>query len=92
MAYFQKIFRLFCLSWVTVAMLLAGSASLQAGKTADTDQTPVQQTAEKDQPEVFFPKTQYEFDPVMEGTEIKHDFIIENHGRAPLIIKNVRPD
>ncbi len=28
----------------------------------------------------------------MEGTEIKHDFIIENHGRVPLIIKNLRPD
>jgi hypothetical protein len=92
MGYFIKIFRLFCLSWVAVAMILAGSAALQAGKTADTDQTPIQKTAAKDQPEVFYPETQYEFEPVMEGGEIKHDFIIENHGRVPLIIKNVRPD
>jgi hypothetical protein len=74
-------------------ILFAGSAGLQADSPADTDQGKSQQKLKaEDQPEVFFPQPQYEFDAVMEGVEIKHDFIIENHGRAPLIIKNVRPD
>jgi hypothetical protein len=43
-------------------------------------------------PQAVFPDTRYDFEPVMEGTRITHDFIIENHGDAPLIIKSVRPD
>ncbi len=43
-------------------------------------------------PEAVFPQTQYEFAPVMEGVDITHDFVIENHGNAPLVIQNVRPD
>ena len=42
-------------------------------------------------PEAVFPQKQYEFAPVMDGVEVKHDFIVENHGKAPLIIQNVRP-
>jgi hypothetical protein len=29
---------------------------------------------------------------VMEGETIRHDFIVENTGSAPLVIKNIRPD
>lgn len=43
-------------------------------------------------PKAVFPKLKYEFEPVLEGVEITHDFIIENHGDAPLVIKNIRPD
>ncbi len=31
----------------------------------------------------------YEFDPVPEGTVIRHNFIIKNNGEDPLLIKNV---
>ncbi len=41
-------------------------------------------------PSAFFPETQYAFAPVLEGTEIMHDFILQNKGTAPLEIKKVR--
>ena len=58
----------------------------------------VQMTGPKDapktnseQPQTVIPQMEYEFTPVFEGVQVKHDFIIENHGKAPLVIKNVRP-
>jgi hypothetical protein len=93
MVYFLKMFRCLCLSWITGVLLLAGSIVLQADTTAGTDKANATRSiASQDQPAVFFPETRHEFDPVMEGVEIKHDFVIENRGRAPLIINNVRPD
>ena len=41
---------------------------------------------------IFFPQRNYSFEPVMEGTKIKHDFIVENHGEGVLEIKGIRPD
>ena len=43
-------------------------------------------------PRAVFPQLKYEFEPILEGDKITHDFIIENHGNAPLVIKNIRPD
>jgi hypothetical protein len=34
----------------------------------------------------------FEFNPVLEGTEVISDFIIQNKGTAPLKILNVEPD
>jgi hypothetical protein len=34
----------------------------------------------------------FEFNPVLEGTEVINDFIIQNKGTAPLKILNVEPD
>jgi hypothetical protein len=39
---------------------------------------------------VFVPESRFQFAPVLDGTEIKHDFIVQNHGTAPLMIKKVR--
>lgn len=33
----------------------------------------------------------FEFEPVLEGTLLTHDFIIKNQGDAPLNITDVRP-
>ena len=43
-------------------------------------------------PKAVFPQLKFESGPVFEGTEIKHDFVVENKGEAPLVIKNIRPD
>jgi hypothetical protein len=32
----------------------------------------------------------YSFSPVLDGTEITHDFVIQNKGDAPLAIEKVR--
>jgi hypothetical protein len=44
----------------------------------------------KDVPIAFFPERSYEFQPVIEGTQVTHDFKIQNRGTAALLISNVR--
>jgi hypothetical protein len=41
-------------------------------------------------PSVFVPESRFEFAPVLDGTEITHDFIVQNKGTAPLAIEKVR--
>ena len=41
-------------------------------------------------PSVFVPESRFEFPPVLDGTEITHDFIVQNKGAAPLKIEKVR--
>ena len=41
-------------------------------------------------PSAYLPVDNYEFDPVIEGAEIDHQFIIQNKGTAPLNIENVK--
>ena len=41
-------------------------------------------------PTAFLPETQYAFPRVLEGTEVLHDFIMQNKGTAPLEIQKVR--
>jgi len=43
-------------------------------------------------PKAVFLKTNHHFGEVFEGAEVKHDFVVENQGTAPLVIKNIRPD
>jgi hypothetical protein len=39
---------------------------------------------------VFFPEKTFEFQPVIEGAKVIHDFIVMNQGSAPLVISDVR--
>ncbi len=41
-------------------------------------------------PSAYLPLDNYEFEPVVEGAEINHDFIIQNKGTAPLNIEKVK--
>jgi len=34
----------------------------------------------------------HEFSPVVEGTQVVHDFIVQNKGNAPLIVEKVKTD
>lgn len=43
------------------------------------------------QPKAVFPDSIFEFEPVMEGQEVTHDFIVRNQGEAELLIKRVKP-
>jgi len=40
-------------------------------------------------PSAFFPETQYKFAPVPEGVEVRHDFVVQNRGTAPLYIYKI---
>lgn len=42
-------------------------------------------------PRAVFPETKYKFEPLFEGDDVTHDFVVENRGDAPLVIKNVKP-
>ena len=78
----------FLLADMTVVPSFAGPAAL-------SDKTPpaseIKASIDK-APKAVFPEVIYNFAPVYEGVEIKHDFIVANRGDAPLVIKNVRPD
>ncbi len=54
--------------------------------------TPPKSSPDADQhgPQAVFAHTKYEFKPLLEGEDVKHDFVIENKGDAPLVIKEVR--
>jgi hypothetical protein len=39
---------------------------------------------------VFFPETQYEFSPVLEDSQVVHEFVIQNKGNATLQIQRVK--
>jgi len=41
-------------------------------------------------PSAYLPVDNYEFDTVVEGNEIDHQFIIQNKGTAPLNIEKVK--
>ena len=40
-------------------------------------------------PNVYFPSDHYDFGSVVEGTEVRHAFVIQNKGNAPLEIIKV---
>lgn len=41
-------------------------------------------------PNAFLPVTKWEFEPVIDGQEVIHDFAIQNRGNAPLNIERVK--
>ena len=43
-------------------------------------------------PVAFFPEKNYMFDPVVDGTEIIHDYIVQNKGSATLLVEKVKTD
>lgn len=41
-------------------------------------------------PKSYLPENIFEFEPVLEGTEVVHDFILFNQGDSPLHILDVK--
>ncbi len=41
-------------------------------------------------PSAYFPETSYEFAPVLDGTRIVYDFVIQNKGVEPLTVDRVK--
>jgi uncharacterized membrane protein YebE (DUF533 family) len=80
-------------SWIVVfslmIVLIAGGAI--AGKAVQMTGPQDASKTHSEQPKAVIPQMEFEFAPVFEGVQVKHDFTIENHGNAPLVIKNVRP-
>jgi len=70
--------KLISIFFATVCIL-----SLNSGVFGASQQTPAS-------PSVFVPESRYTFSSVLDGTEVTHDFIIQNKGDAPLVIEKVR--
>ena len=77
---------------VTATLVMLWGAAATAGAsdgTASSAQSPsVVATAEK--PVATMPELKYEFDPVVDGAQVTHDFPIKNTGSGPLAITNVK--
>ena len=43
-------------------------------------------------PSAYVSKMHYEFEPVLDGTDVLHNFILQNKGTAPLKIEKVHTD
>ena len=82
-----------CKTAALVAILIALTAvyALAASTSAAPSDKVIKASLDK-APKAVFPQTKYQFSPVFEGQEIKHDFVVENRGQAPLVIKSIRPD
>ena len=82
------------LAFAATFLLLWGAsvtigASDQAGVKDSARQASMNPaTAEK--PVVLIPELKFEFDPVVDGTQISHDFMIKNTGKGALDIKQVK--
>ena len=73
----------------TMLMMLWGAtvpvaASDEATGKATTDDVAV------GKPVVILPEMTFEFEPVVDGMEITHDFAIKNTGDGPLAIQRVK--
>ncbi len=61
-----------------VALLIAFSSAVCFGAEKDATAS------------VFFPESQYEFSPVLDGTQVVHDFVVQNKGNATLTVDRVK--
>ncbi len=41
-------------------------------------------------PQAFLPERVFEFQPVLEGTQVVHEFVLKNKGEAPLNILQIK--
>lgn len=79
--------------WATVSalfLLWVGVAALQAQDSLKV--SPVPQTSGQSEvvPKISVPAKTFKFKSVPDGSEIKHDFVIQNLGDAPLRIESVK--
>ena len=69
--------------WGTAAITGASDGKDSAGQAPSAVAT-----AEK--PVVILPELKFEFDPVVDGTQITHDFPVKNTGDGPMEITKVK--
>ncbi len=75
-----------------ISCAVANASDLAARGAVVTPPAEVPDPAAALPPLAVFPETEYRFEPILEGQEVKHDFFVENQGRGELIIQSVRPD
>ena len=74
---------------IPVSMALFALLMLWSGVHSAQSQSD-QPTASEKTPSVFVPVSSWEFDQVVDGKKVVHDFVIQNKGNAPLNISEVK--
>ena len=69
--------RVKCLIALLVVLLIPLTLGATGGKTELS-------------PSAFLPEDRFEFETVVDGVQIRHSFVIENRGSAPLNIHKVK--
>ncbi len=78
-------------------LLTKAATAAETGPTKENAPQKQENTAEpkgleseqKNGPVAFFPEMSHKFEPEVEGLKLTHDFMVENRGGSPLVIKNV---
>ena len=78
--------------WMKAALVAVLISALSAVSGPAADSAEATEGSRDKHPQAFFPQTRHDFGTVMEGREIRHEFIVENRGKAPLTILRVQPD
>lgn len=90
---FKTIMLITVLILLGVQLVAVVGCSNKKSDTANNDKPETANNASATKlPKAVFPETKYNFASIEEGTNIEHDFVIENHGQAPLVIEKVQPD
>jgi len=74
----------------TLVMLWAAASAVGASDAKDSTGQEASVVAAIEKPSVVLPELKFEFDPVVDGTQITHDFAIKNAGDGPLAITQVK--
>ena len=74
----------------TIVMLLAAAAFTSASEDKDSTAQGPSAVEAIEKPGVMLPELKYEFDPVVDGTQVTHDFVINNTGDGMLAIAQVK--
>ncbi|SLM28459.1 exported hypothetical protein [Desulfamplus magnetovallimortis] len=83
------VFKAFVSVFVSLIFCLCAVSPCLSTDTANTSATKESKDAEK-APAVFFPAPRFEFDRMIEGEEILHDFVIMNKGTGVLLVQKVK--
>ncbi|MBF0377313.1 MAG: DUF1573 domain-containing protein [Desulfamplus sp.] len=92
----------FCYTLIFTFILLYNHKTLEAGEAEEINFSTIKPESEKSEnrtnnKHVKTPKAEFEnpdfiFKPVEDGTKVTHDFIVNNIGNEPLLIKKVKTD
>ena len=74
----------------TLVMLWAAAATVGASDDKDSTVQAPSTASATEKPGVVLPELKYEFEPVVDGTQVTHDFAIKNTGDGLLAITQVK--
>lgn len=70
-----------CIAWL--------GASPASGQTAGAESKKPEVKVLQEFAAIELPETSFDFGEILEGTEVKHDFLVKNTGTSPLQVRNV---